>query len=809
MLVFPALALFLDILAHNGASPVRIRNVDVQGNIRFPSTGVLRLVDLRPGALFDPQTVSADLKKLYATGQFRALEVRTGQADGDSIDVTIVVRERPYVSGFDIDGVGKALGEQIRDMLLREKLMVLPSTLYRPELANRAAAAVRSMLKAKMHPFPDVFFEVEERGSSVRISLKVRPGPKIEIGAVRFPGSASIREVDLLRLMTVTRPSNPWLRWSAAGRYSREDAAADIELARQYYLSRGFASASLGMPSVFAREFPRHGILQLAGLAPKEMLELKIPVVEGPRFQLASVGLEGNAAAAQPAIDRLVEAITTPASYDYSVLDRARAKMRAALGRAGYPLARVELRQDLDADARLVRATYVVDAGPPMIVNRILFEGNLRVPDKFLRREMILREGDMYDAEKLDESIERLNRAGFLQPVRRADAALVADEGMDSMDVIVKVREKERQGVYGTGGTGGPSGGYLGLIYSAFDFFGLGERLSLELDGGAAQSNLLLDIVGRHFLGTPFTLTLSGVHRLTNLNVANLVPGPQGLVGVFRSRTSGGGLSGSYPLTSRLTTGLGLSVSKQTVIPQTSPPDQAVVQPDPVRFDLSQSLAFDSTGGSGQPRGYRVAMGHTWSGTSFLKNVDSTQDYFVLKTYKRDPILGEGNVWAFRLQGMAALPRGAGGLPIERRILPGDELVRGFRGGGLSPWSYTSGNIPQPAGADTVAGGSIEYRFRIRGPLGGAAFADAGWSSLSSEDAGAAEPLRIVSATNRVLRLSTGGELRVQLPGVRQPARFIFSWNPLRLNAWAPGPSGPIRFSDPRRSIRFAFGNVF
>ncbi len=156
------------------------------------------------------------------------------------------------------------------------------------------------------------------------------------------------------------------------------------------------------------------------------------------------------------------------------------------------------------------------------------------------------------------QSLARLNGSNLVREMGRTDVVLEMDEVRQELDITFKVKENELRGIYGTGGLAG--GGYLGLVYSFFNLFGIGERIAMELDGGAAQSNLLLNVVGHHFLGSPFTLALSAFHRYTNLNVANIVPDTQDMVGVFRRRSTGLGLSGSYPLTSRIQARAGVPV---------------------------------------------------------------------------------------------------------------------------------------------------------------------------------------------------------------------------------------------------------
>ncbi len=116
----------------------------------------------------------------------------------------------------------------------------------------------------------------------------------------------------------------------------------------------------------------------------------------------------------------------------------------------------------------------------------------------------------------------------------------------------------------------------------------------------------------------------------------------------------------------------------------------------------------------------------------------------------------------------------------------------------------------QPAGADTLIGASAEYRVPLRGSLSGIAFMDLGWTKLNARSAASmGKGARLLEETSGLLRASAGGELRLDLPVIRQPARLIFAWNPLRLEKVFETPSEAIRMADPRRSLRFTLGSRY
>jgi outer membrane protein assembly complex protein YaeT len=792
-----------------------IRRVEIEGNWRSPSAGILARLYTAPGKPFDSTRSREDLEVLYNLGIFETAQLETQEDAEGTVDVIFRVRERPIVSAFEIVGANPAAEQLIREQLRREGLEIRVGFPYRADQAMRAAAAARRLLMARKHPLAEVGIECRRNGHSVHIALNLHPGSRMEVGRVRFQGNQSIAERELMRRMGNCRPASLLDSWSAGGRYLPEELERSRESLRRLYGSRGFAAAAVGKPDVAVRAFParsRFGI-PWRRLAPLK-IDLRIPVVEGPVFTITSVAINGDAKAAASEVAALIRSLRVPSRYDYALLESTRETILRSLRRRGYGQARVDLIQRFAASAPRVDVTFSIEPGDPMLVGRIDFAGNTRLPDKFLRRQLRLGEGDVYDAVKLDRSVEVLNRSGLIQKLRRDDVELRMDGEENSIDVIFHVREMDRRGIYATGGTGGISGGYLGIITTVFNLLGLGERLSFELDGGAAQSNALLNLAAAHFMGSPYSLAFSAAHRLTGLNASNIVPGPQQIVAIFRRRSNVAAVQGAFQISSKAGLGLGIQVERTSILGLSSSEGSPDGWFTSRRLTLQPSFALDTTNGeTRQVRGSQLILTRSWSGPISMKGFDTTQDSIRLRSYRPDPWTSGRNEFAFQLSGALARPQGVRGLPVERRLFPADEAVRGFSHGAIVPWAYDPA-LPdsslQPAGADTVVGFSGEYRVPVRGALSAAAFFDLGWTGLGQRSlAGADSSLVVAEETNRLLRASVGGEIRILIPGLLQPARLIFAWNPLRVDRDLKEGFTYRRLADPRSSFRFAFGNIF
>jgi outer membrane protein assembly complex protein YaeT len=779
----------------NAPSPPTIKNIVIEGNLRIPASTILLQISEAPNCSFDPVKSQKDLRKLYSLGVFEDVQVQSREVEHGQVELVFRVHEYPFLSSFSIKGVDDKLEKQIRDYLKKEKLELQPATPYKPAAANRAAIAARNFLRSRKYPNADIQVTPERQGDLVRVLFNVQPGERLEIGAVRFAGNHSIPSNELLKQMKFARPAHFWARWTGAAHYVPEELQADIERIQFYYKSRGFAAARVGKPKVFTTIVDS-----------RQIIEIDIPIVEGERYRLASVKVEGHIRTGASDVDKLIRAINTPSEYNYSILDSTRQKILNTLGHHGYARAYVQLEQIPDENDRTIQAVYKVTTGDAVVIGRIEFNGNNRVPDKFLRRELRVCEGEIFDTFKLDQSVAQLNKSNLLQEVRRKDAVLKFNEETNLLDVTFNVKEKERHGIYATGGTGGISGGYLGLLYTAFNFLHLGESLSLELDGGASQSNMLLNIVGTHFLGSPFTLALSIFNRYAGFNVANIVPGPEALVGVLKNRSRGVGLSGTYPITGNLQVGMGFEAQRDTVTGANA------ASTGSLRSEVAPFVQLDRTRGMrSDTRGYLLSYSQSWDGSLFLKSLDSTRESLQFARYMSDPWTKGRNSLVFHLEGSWVRPRGGNPLFLDRMFYPGDESVRGFHRGSLSPWALTPGNsAPQPVGADTVLGFSTEYRVPIAGALSGAGFFDLGWTHLNPQEAvQLGDGARLIDATNGILRASSGGELRLQLPVIRQPVRMIFSWNPLRLDTLLSTPTSVLHLAEPKTTLRFALGAFY
>jgi outer membrane protein insertion porin family len=429
------------------------------------------------------------------------------------------------------------------------------------------------------------------------------------------------------------------------------------------------------------------------------------------------------------------------------------------------------------------------------------------------------------------------------------------------VDVLVKVKERSQQSIGFTGGVSGYSGGFIGVNYQTNNFRGRGERIDVQLLTGTRSSNYLFSFTQPYFLDTRATLGLSVFNQRFRFDTYTAffgLIGPDQNVPLYTRKTTGFTASGSYPL-GRWTRG-GMRYSLQRI----KIDDVAEIFED---FALNQLIGF-TPGGSVEEarkgilrsevtpsyvynsknsfftatRGSQFSVEVPIAGGLLGGTFNLIRPYVEFQNFQPDRFLSGGrNTFAFRARFNHIIPYGklSTGEPMsppffERLFSGGEFSLRGFDIRSVSPWAFTrsarkdnAGNplidpttgLPFiseqliPVGGDTTALFTGEYRIPLVGPLQLNAFADFGTSIVLREENlvvfGPDTFIELLGNTNKVWRLSTGGEIQFLLPVINQPFRLIFAYNPLRLDTDVVfrGIRFPLR--EPTTNVRFTVGYNF
>ncbi|HVO49107.1 MAG TPA: outer membrane protein assembly factor BamA [Steroidobacteraceae bacterium] len=499
-------------------SDFTVGDIRVEGLQRVSEGTVYNYLPVNIGDHLTGSRVREAIRALYATGFFRDVQLRR---DGNTL--VVVVLERPSIESFEITGnkdiktedlqkslrnVGLATGKTFDRSVLEDVTQYLTDQYY-----SRGKYAVRV----------DTHVE-EETGNRVKIKIEIKEGKRAKIRQINLVGNHSFKQKEILETFELKTPN--WKSWyKQDDRYSRESLQGDLEKLRNFYMDRGYANFQIDSTQV--------------AIAPeKDDIFITVNLQEGEIFKVSEVKLAGTFVVPKADLERLV-LVQPGQTFNHKLITSTQELIQNRLGADGYAFAKVDPVPTTDNVTHKVSLTFFVDPGNRVYVRSISYSGSKRINDEVLRREMRQLEGGWLSNTALERSKQRLQRLPYIKTVEFETTPVTG--APDLVDVNFKIEEGPSAQLGGGIGYSETYKFQLNGSYTDANFLGTGQRISLELNGGAFSKVYSLQHTN------PYT-SIDGVSRtesITYRDVTQFVSASSN----FSSKTASAGLTFDYPLT--------------------------------------------------------------------------------------------------------------------------------------------------------------------------------------------------------------------------------------------------------------------
>jgi outer membrane protein insertion porin family len=170
---------------------------------------------------------------------------------------------------------------------------------------------------------------------------------------------------------------------------------------------------------------------------------LPLAVNAATKYRIGDIELSGNKAVNEVMI-RSVLGLERGRVFNEDQLRKGFEALKRLYGSRGYVNFTPEPNLKFDEQQRVVNLTINIDEGSPFTVNRISFTGNTRTSDEVIRRQILVKEGQIFNALNWERSIDRLNRLGYFDKINYSDASINPSATEPTLDIILNVREKRR-----------------------------------------------------------------------------------------------------------------------------------------------------------------------------------------------------------------------------------------------------------------------------------------------------------------------------------------------------------------------------
>ena len=414
-----AVPLLLTVLADPAwaqAEPFVVEEIRFDGLVAIAPSTALASIDIAKGDVADEASIARTIASLYSTGLFS--EVSVFRADGNVLLIKIV--ENRTINSVRLVNTDTINADDLLKIL--EQVGIGVGRIYSTSMKGVIQRIVDRLFaqKSRYLTVSSVTTVPLER-NRIDIVITVVDSRSARIAKINIRGAESFSEAELLDLFEL-KTKGLVSTWFDVDIYSEEALDGDLERLRSHYFNAGFVRFQVKSSDIRL-------------VADTADIEIEITISEGDRYRFGEPAIIGPNPLPADLIEELKSYQAGDFFSDVASIDYAR-RLRDALRDVGYAFAKVESQTAINDEQQQVVVSYNMEPGRIVLVNQIEFIGNRETRDLVLRRQMALLEGAAYSRAKLETSLVRLRRTGYLNSVQAVERKL-SDELID-IDIVVE-----------------------------------------------------------------------------------------------------------------------------------------------------------------------------------------------------------------------------------------------------------------------------------------------------------------------------------------------------------------------------------
>ncbi|MFH2093954.1 MAG: outer membrane protein assembly factor BamA [Pseudomonadota bacterium] len=444
-----------------------ITDIEIIGNKRIEKDVILRNINTQQGDILKPESISNDLKKIYAMGYFDNVEVKK-QTSGEGVKLIYEVAEKATVRKVKFSKNYIFEDKEIEALINTRTGSILNIHKLKEDV-NR----MRLMYTTKNYHNISIDYEIIPlENSQADIVFKFEEGSKVRVEKITFEGNHYFSARDIKKEIE-TSEKGFFSFFTSSGDLNEIEVKNDVIRIESLYKNNGFIDAKVSDP-----------IIDIG----KDKIVIGFKISEGAQYKIKSIDITGDLIKPKQEFFDLIQA-KEKQLYNREFIRKDILTMSDVYLNQGYANVNITPVVDKDSKANMMSILYTIEKGDPVYFNRIKISGNHKTKDKVIRREIKIIEQDLYSKKEIQNSHKNLNRLDFFADI---DVKPVKTDKKDVLDLEVAVVEKET-GAFSFGGGYSSEDAVFGSIsVTERNLFGNGQAGQFSVN--VSESSLLYNI---------------------------------------------------------------------------------------------------------------------------------------------------------------------------------------------------------------------------------------------------------------------------------------------------------------------------
>jgi outer membrane protein insertion porin family len=685
---------------------------------------ITAVMALKPKTEYSEAKALADFKKIYNLGYFSDVEI--AKDDGiEGIEIIVTVKEKPVLEEINYNGI-----KEVGKGELETETGLAKGDSYDLSLIKRAVEKLLAKYQEKGCNLAVITYETkeDEKNNKVTVAFNINEGRHMYVSKIKFLGIKNFTESTLKSKMETSEAA-----FLVSGTFNEETLSRDFQKIIAYYKSEGFYLANIVSHKVTYDDI-------------KEKIFIEITVDEGDQYKYSDVqfSITNKNIYDLPEL-QAVFSLKKDDIFNYDIYSRDLDKIRIMYSEKGYIETEVSGDVFPDKEKKTVSVMIKIKESGVFYIDKIRIENNYKTKDNVILRELTLKEGEVFDSDKIRKSLQKIYNLGFFEEV---NPGLLPVAGKpDRRELLLTIKERQT-GQLQLGANFSSLDGLTGMLsVSENNFLGNGQRIAVSWEFGSSRQSYDLSFFEPWLMGSPISAGAS-LYNVLKAYYAD-----------YKDQRIGGNIRFGLPISEDTRLWLtykyeqvniyDVAVTASSLIQSVAGINDISSITTQLVQDTRDSIFFNTKSGYKLSASVEYAGGLILGTTNFTKYILDASTFFSISG---DLVL------AFRAS--AGYTTGFGNTPnvpfYEKFFVGGTDTVRGYGERVLSPLDNTGTSV----GGNFMTLGNIELRFPIYGPIFGTTFFDAGkaWDHVTDFDAA-----NVPTSVGLGLRIMIGGALMIRI----------------------------------------------
>lgn len=406
-----------------------IAGIEVTGADNYDPNNIIGYTGLRVGQKIElpGNDATAAVKRLMRQQLFAQAQLKVDKIAGDKVWLEIAIRTQPRISQVNYIGMKKGERED-----LQERLQLVKGNPITPNIVNRATDIVNKYFAEK--GFGNAKVTISQRPdlseeNHVIVDIIADKRDKVKVHKIYIDGNEVLTDNQLQRVMKKTNEKGKLINLFRQKKFVEQDYEDDLNRIIEKYNEKGYRDAKILADSVVPYD--------------DKTVDVYISLEEGKKYYISDIKWVGNTVYPTDWLNGIL-GIEPGTVYNQKLLnkrmkddDDAVANYYMDNGYLFYQLVPVEKNvhgDSIDLELRMFE-------GPQARINKVIINGNDRLYEKVIRRELRVRPGQLFSKNDLMRSAREIAQTGHFNP-EAMDIRPEPNEDDGTVDILFNLESK-------------------------------------------------------------------------------------------------------------------------------------------------------------------------------------------------------------------------------------------------------------------------------------------------------------------------------------------------------------------------------